>query len=98
MSLSSGPAGGKESTPTRWTRTTAARVGYRSGKPNNRPGADLEKDKLEMSSSKEGGGMAAPPQSAVATLPENIKFVSPVAAVAAQGKESKSKSKRSKKL
>lgn len=55
--------------------------------------ADLEKDKLEMSSSKEGGGMAAPP-SAVAALPENIKFVSPVAA--AQGKESKSKSKRSK--
>lgn len=57
--------------------------------------ADLEKDKLEMSSSKEGGaaGMAAPP-SAVAALPDNIKFVSPVAA--AQGKESKSKSKRSK--
>ena len=55
--------------------------------------ADLEKDKLEMSSSKEGGGMAAPP-SAVAALPDNIKFVSPVAAT--QGKESKSKSKRSK--
>lgn len=57
--------------------------------------ADLEKDKLEMSSSKEGGAaaMAAPP-SAVAALPDNIKFVSPVAA--AQGKESKSKSKRSK--
>lgn len=55
--------------------------------------ADLEKDKLEMSGSKEGGGMAAPP-SAVAALPDNIKFVSPVAA--AQGKESKSKSKRSK--
>ena len=55
--------------------------------------ADLEKDKLEMSSSKEGGGMAAPP-SAVATLPDNIKFVSPVAAM--QGRESKSKSKRSK--
>lgn len=55
--------------------------------------ADLEKDKLEMSSSKEGGAMGAPP-SAVAALPDNIKFVSPVAAV--QGKESKSKSKRSK--
>lgn len=55
--------------------------------------ADLEKDKLEMSSGKEGGGMAAPP-SAVAALPDNIKFVSPVAA--APGKESKSKSKRSK--
>lgn len=55
--------------------------------------ADLEKDKLEMSGSKEGGGMAAPP-SAVAALPDNIKFVSPVAAT--QGKESKSKSKRSK--
>lgn len=56
--------------------------------------ADLEKDKLEMSgSTKEGGGMAAPP-SAVAALPDNIKFVSPVPAP--QGKESKSKSKRSK--
>lgn len=55
--------------------------------------ADLEKDKLEMSSSKDGGAMGAPP-SAVAALPDNIKFVSPVAA--AQGKESKSKSKRSK--
>lgn len=55
--------------------------------------ADLEKDKLEMSGTKEGGGMAAPP-SAVAALPDNIKFVSPVPAP--QGKESKSKSKRSK--
>ncbi|XP_072516692.1 zinc finger protein 609b isoform X1 [Salminus brasiliensis] len=55
--------------------------------------ADLEKDKLEMSGSKEGGGMAAPP-SAVAALPDNIKFVSPVGAP--QGKESKSKSKRNK--
>uniref|UniRef100_A0A3B3ZPV4 Zinc finger protein 609b n=1 Tax=Periophthalmus magnuspinnatus TaxID=409849 RepID=A0A3B3ZPV4_9GOBI len=53
--------------------------------------ADLEKDKLEMSSSKDGGAMGAPP-SAVAALPDNIKFVSPVSA--AQGKESKSKSKR----
>lgn len=55
--------------------------------------ADLEKDKLEMSSSKEGGAMAAPP-SAVAALPDNIKFVSPVGTL--QGKESKSKNKRSK--
>ncbi|XP_036391447.1 zinc finger protein 609 [Megalops cyprinoides] len=55
--------------------------------------ADLEKDKLEMSGTKDGGGMAAPP-SAVAALPDNIKFVSPVPAP--QGKESKSKSKRSK--
>ncbi|XP_041705822.2 zinc finger protein 609-like [Coregonus clupeaformis] len=55
--------------------------------------ADLEKDKLEMSGTKDGGGVAAPP-SAVATLPDNITFVSPIPA--AQGKESKSKSKRSK--
>ncbi|KAL7858013.1 hypothetical protein AOLI_G00181150 [Acnodon oligacanthus] len=54
--------------------------------------ADLEKDKLEMSATKDGGGMAAPP-SAVAALPENIKFVSPVPA---QGKDGKSKSKRNK--
>ncbi|XP_018608179.1 zinc finger protein 609-like [Scleropages formosus] len=55
--------------------------------------ADLEKDKLEMSGTKDGGSMAAPP-SAVAALPENIKFVSPVPT--SQGKESKSKSKRNK--
>ncbi|KAK3558130.1 hypothetical protein QTP86_009870 [Hemibagrus guttatus] len=54
--------------------------------------ADLEKDKLEMSATKDGGGMAAPP-SAVAALPDNIKFVSPVPA---QGKDGKSKSKRNK--
>ncbi|KAK1891762.1 Zinc finger protein 609 [Dissostichus eleginoides] len=53
--------------------------------------ADLEKDKLEMSGTKEG--MAAPP-SAVAALPDNIRFVSPVSG--SQGKESKSKYKRSK--
>ncbi|XP_077953486.1 zinc finger protein 609-like isoform X2 [Gasterosteus aculeatus] len=54
--------------------------------------ADLEKDKLEMSSGKEGGGgMAAPP---VATLVDNIKFISMGAAT--QAKESKAKSKRSK--
>ncbi|KAK5616474.1 hypothetical protein CRENBAI_010037 [Crenichthys baileyi] len=53
--------------------------------------ADLEKDKLEMSGTKDG--MAAPP-SAVAALPDNIRFVSPVSG--AQGKESKSKYKRSK--
>ncbi|XP_028999902.1 zinc finger protein 609-like isoform X1 [Betta splendens] len=53
--------------------------------------ADLEKDKLEMSGTKDG--MAAPP-SAVAQLPDNIRFVSPVPG--SQGKESKSKYKRSK--
>ncbi|XP_028291748.1 zinc finger protein 609b isoform X2 [Gouania willdenowi] len=53
--------------------------------------ADLEKDKLEMSGTKDG--MAAPP-GAVATLPDNIRFVSPVSG--SQGKESKSKYKRSK--
>lgn len=53
--------------------------------------ADLEKDKLEMSGTKDG--MAAPP-SAVAQLPDNIRFVSPVSG--SQGKESKSKYKRSK--
>nr|XP_028561849.1 zinc finger protein 609 isoform X2 [Podarcis muralis] len=55
--------------------------------------ADLEKDqqKLEMSGSKEVG---LPAPNAVATLPENIKFVTPVPGP--QSKESKSKSKRSK--
>ncbi|XP_074862775.1 zinc finger protein 609 isoform X2 [Carettochelys insculpta] len=55
--------------------------------------ADLEKDqqKLEMSGSKEVG---LPAPNAVATLPENIKFVTPVPGP--QGKEGKSKSKRSK--
>ncbi|KAM4593118.1 zinc finger protein 609b [Odontesthes bonariensis] len=53
--------------------------------------ADLEKDKLEMSGTKDG--MAAPP-SAVAALPDNIRFVSPVSG--SQGKESKSKYKRNK--
>ncbi|XP_067829457.1 zinc finger protein 609-like isoform X4 [Heptranchias perlo] len=55
--------------------------------------ADLEKDqqKMEMSGSKEG---SIPVPSAVAALPENIKFVTPVQAP--QAKESKSKAKRSK--
>ncbi|XP_075388207.1 zinc finger protein 609 isoform X2 [Tenrec ecaudatus] len=55
--------------------------------------ADLEKDqqKLEMSASKEVG---IPAPNAVATLPDNIKFVTPVPGP--QGKEGKSKSKRSK--
>ncbi|XP_078062040.1 zinc finger protein 609-like [Mustelus asterias] len=55
--------------------------------------ADLEKDqqKMEMSGSKDG---SIPVPSAVAALPENIKFVTPVQAP--QGKESKSKAKRSK--
>lgn len=52
--------------------------------------ADLEKDKLEMSGTKDG--MASP--NAVAALPDNIRFVSPVSG--SQGKESKSKYKRSK--
>ncbi|KAJ7994675.1 hypothetical protein DPEC_G00251940 [Dallia pectoralis] len=55
--------------------------------------ADLEKDKLEMSGTKDGGGLGAPP-GVVAALPDNIRFVSPVPGP--QGKESKSKSKRSK--
>ena len=52
--------------------------------------ADLEKDqqKLEMSGSKEVG---IPAPNAVATLPDNIKFVTPVPGP--QGKEGKSKSK-----
>ncbi|KAK1887777.1 Zinc finger protein 609 [Dissostichus eleginoides] len=97
MSLSSGPAGGK-GVDSNAVDTYDSGDEWDIGVGNLiiDLDADLEKDKLEMSSSKEGGGMAAPPQSAVATLPENIKFVSPVAAVAAQGKESKSKSKRSK--
>lgn len=94
MSLSSGPAGGKgvdSSAVDTYDSGDEWDIGV--GNLIIDLDADLEKDKLEMSSSKEGGGMAAPP-SAVAALPDNIKFVSPVAAV--QGKESKSKSKRSK--
>lgn len=94
MSLSSGPAGGKgvdSSAVDTYDSGDEWDIGV--GNLIIDLDADLEKDKLEMSSNKEGGGMAAPP-SAVATLPENIKFVSPVAAM--QGKESKSKSKRSK--
>ncbi|XP_060709921.1 zinc finger protein 609-like isoform X3 [Hemiscyllium ocellatum] len=55
--------------------------------------ADLEKDqqKMEMSGSKDG---SIPVPSAVAALPENIKFVTPVQAP--QAKESKSKAKRNK--
>ncbi|XP_033841222.1 zinc finger protein 609-like [Periophthalmus magnuspinnatus] len=53
--------------------------------------ADLEKDKLEMSGTKDG---LTAPTNAVASLPENIRFVSPVSG--AQGKESKSKYKRTK--
>lgn len=94
MSLSSGPAGGKgvdSSAVDTYDSGDEWDIGV--GNLIIDLDADLEKDKLEMSSSKDGGGMAAPP-SAVASLPENIKFVSPVAAI--QGKESKSKSKRSK--
>jgi hypothetical protein len=54
---------------------------------------DLEKDqqKLEMSGSKEVG---IPAPNALATLPDNIKFVTQVPG--SQGKKGKSKSKRSK--
>lgn len=93
MSLSSGPAGGK-GVDSNAVDTYDSGDEWDIGVGNLiiDLDADLEKDKLEMSSSKEGGSMGAPP-SAVAALPDNIKFVSPVAA---QGKESKSKSKRSK--
>ncbi|XP_077425209.1 zinc finger protein 609-like isoform X3 [Vanacampus margaritifer] len=87
MSLSSGPAGGKGV-------DSNAVDAYDSGDEWDIGvgnliidlDADLEKDKLEMSGSKEGG--------AVAALPDNIKFVSPVGG--GQGKDSKSKSKRTK--
>uniref|UniRef100_A0A3Q0SI32 Zinc finger protein 609a n=1 Tax=Amphilophus citrinellus TaxID=61819 RepID=A0A3Q0SI32_AMPCI len=94
MSLSSGPAGGK-GVDSNAVDTYDSGDEWDIGVGNLiiDLDADLEKDKLEMSSSKEGGGMAAPP-SAVAALPDNIKFVSPASATA--GKESKSKSKRSK--
>ncbi|KAM3610132.1 uncharacterized protein V6R79_025859 [Siganus canaliculatus] len=94
MSLSSGPAGGK-GVDSNAVDTYDSGDEWDIGVGNLiiDLDADLEKDKLEMSSSKEGGAMAAPP-SAVAALPDNIKFVSPVAA--AQGKDGKSKSKRSK--
>lgn len=94
MSLSSGPAGGK-GVDSNAVDTYDSGDEWDIGVGNLiiDLDADLEKDKLEMSSSKEGGAMTAPP-SAVAALPDNIKFVSPVAA--AQGKESKSKSKRTK--
>lgn len=94
MSLSSGPAGGKgvdSSAVDTYDSGDEWDIGV--GNLIIDLDADLEKDKLEMSGSKEGGSMAAPP-TAVAALPDNIKFVSPVAAL--QGKESKSKSKRSK--
>lgn len=94
MSLNSGPAGGKGV-------DSNAVDAYDSGDEWDIGvgnliidlDADLEKDKLEMSGTKEAGGMVVPP-SAVAALPDNIKFVSPVPTP--QGKESKSKSKRSK--
>ncbi|XP_034031574.1 zinc finger protein 609a isoform X2 [Thalassophryne amazonica] len=93
MSLSSGPAGGKgvdSSAVDTYDSGDEWDIGV--GNLIIDLDADLEKDKLEMSGSKEGGGLAGPP-SAVATLPDNIKFVSPATT---QGKESKSKSKRSK--
>ncbi|XP_068458350.1 zinc finger protein 609a [Clinocottus analis] len=95
MSLSSGPAGGKGV-------DSGAVDAYDSGDEWDIGvgnliidlDADLEKDKLEMSSGKEGGGAMAAPPGGGAALPDSIKFVSP--AGAAQGKESKNKSKRSK--
>ncbi|KAM8892574.1 zinc finger protein 609a isoform 1-T4 [Spinachia spinachia] len=95
MSLSSGPAGGNGV-------DSNAVEAYDSGDEWDIGvgnliidlDADLEKDKLEMSSGKEGGGGMAAPSSAAAALADNIKFVSPVAG--AQAKESKAKSKRSK--
>ncbi|CAB1415984.1 unnamed protein product [Pleuronectes platessa] len=94
MSLSSGPAGGK-GVDSNAVDTYDSGDEWDIGVGNLiiDLDADLEKDKLEMSGSKEGGGLAAPPSS-VAALPDNIKFVSPVAAT--QGKDTKSKSKRSK--
>uniref|UniRef100_A0A3Q2YVP7 Zinc finger protein 609 n=2 Tax=Hippocampus comes TaxID=109280 RepID=A0A3Q2YVP7_HIPCM len=94
MSLSSGPAGGKGV-------DSNAVDAYDSGDEWDIGvgnliidlDADLEKDKLEMSGSKEGGPVAGPP-GAVAALPDNIKFVSPVGG--GQGKDGKSKSKRAK--
>ncbi|XDV53548.1 hypothetical protein PO909_022023 [Leuciscus waleckii] len=53
--------------------------------------ADLEKDKLEMSGTKDGDGMATA-SSAVAALPDNIKFINPVPPPPI--KDSKSKAKR----
>ncbi|XP_051918214.1 zinc finger protein 609-like [Hippocampus zosterae] len=94
MSLSGGPAGGKGV-------DSNAVDAYDSGDEWDIGvgnliidlDADLEKDKLEMSGSKEGGPAAGPP-GAVAALPDNIKFVSPVGG--GQGKDGKSKSKRAK--
>ncbi|KAM6926658.1 zinc finger protein 609a [Lycodopsis pacificus] len=102
MSLSSGPAGGK-GVDSNAVDTYDSGDEWDIGVGNLiiDLDADLEKDKLEMSSSKEGGAMAAPPPTgtgAVVALPDNMKFVGPVAAAnaATQGKESKPKSKRSK--
>ncbi|CAL9696528.1 unnamed protein product [Knipowitschia caucasica] len=92
MSVSGGSAGGKVDSSTVDTYDSGDEWDIGVGNLIIDLDADLEKDKLEMSSSKDGA-MGAPP-SAVAALPDNIKFVSPVSA--AQGKESKSKSKRSK--
>uniref|UniRef100_A0A8C6S7N8 Zinc finger protein 609 n=1 Tax=Neogobius melanostomus TaxID=47308 RepID=A0A8C6S7N8_9GOBI len=93
MSVSGGSAGGKVDSNAVDTYDSGDEWDIGVGNLIIDLDADLEKDKLEMSSSKDGGAMGAPP-SAVAALPDNIKFVSPVSA--AQGKESKSKSKRSK--
>uniref|UniRef100_K7G1C7 Zinc finger protein 609 n=1 Tax=Pelodiscus sinensis TaxID=13735 RepID=K7G1C7_PELSI len=94
MSLSSGAAGGKgvDANPVE-TYDSGDEWDIGVGNLIIDLDADLEKDqqKLEMSGSKEVG---LPAPNAVATLPDNIKFVTPVPGP--QGKEGKSKSKRSK--
>ncbi|XP_054982424.1 zinc finger protein 609 isoform X1 [Sorex araneus] len=94
MSLSSGASGGKgvDSNPVE-TYDSGDEWDIGVGNLIIDLDADLEKDqqKLEMSGSKEVG---IPAPNAVATLPDNIKFVTPVPGP--QGKEGKSKSKRSK--
>ncbi|TNN57498.1 Zinc finger protein 609 [Liparis tanakae] len=91
MSLSSGPAGEDSGAVEAYDSGDEWDIGV--GNLIIDLDADLEKDKLEMSSGKEGGGAMAAPGGAV-PLPDNIKFVSP--AGGAQGKDSKSKAKRSK--
>ncbi|XP_056272674.1 zinc finger protein 609-like isoform X2 [Pseudoliparis swirei] len=91
MSLSSGPAGEDSSAVEAYDSGDEWDIGV--GNLIIDLDADLEKDKLEMSSGKEGGGAMAAPGAAV-QLPDNIKFVSP--AGGGQGKDSKSKAKRSK--
>ncbi|CAL9702272.1 unnamed protein product [Knipowitschia caucasica] len=91
MSLSGGTAGGKAGVDSNAVDTYDSGDEWDIGVGNLiiDLDADLEKDKLEMSGTKDG---LSAPANAVASLPDNIRFVSPVT----QGKESKSKYKRSK--